>query len=64
MPQQEVEMQIECIIRGEPKQLQQKRYIDRENRILSVCNNRNSLSLRDFLRGIAHNIPCSSFSFN
>lgn len=54
--QHQTELQIENILRGEPPPYQRKHYIDRENRILSVFNNRDDYSLVDFLRGIAHNI--------
>ena len=49
-------MQIENIIRGEPRPSQRRIYINRENRILSVFNDRDNRSLVDFLRGIAHNV--------
>jgi hypothetical protein len=49
-------MQIESILRGEPRPPQQKCYADREKRILTVFSNRDDYSLVEFLRGIAHNI--------
>ena len=54
--QHQTELQIESIIRGEERPYQRKHIIEYENRLLTVFNNRNSLSLLEFLRGIAHNI--------
>jgi hypothetical protein len=54
--QHQTDFQIENIIRGEPRPSQHRNYINRENRILSVFNDRNNRSLVDYLRGIAHNI--------
>ncbi|CAB4441635.1 unnamed protein product [Rhizophagus irregularis] len=36
--QQQVELQIECIIRGEQRKKQKKVWIERENRIMSIIN--------------------------
>jgi len=54
--QHRTELQLESIIRGEPRPQQRKQHIDRENRLLNIFNNRDDYSLLDFLRGIAHNI--------
>ena len=54
--QHRVELQVESIIRGEPRPQQCKHLIDRENRLLNIFNNRDYYSLLDFLRAIAHNI--------
>jgi hypothetical protein len=54
--QQQVELQIECILRGEQRKKQKKVWIERENRIMSIVNDRSNRSLMDFLRGIAHNL--------
>ncbi|GBC43031.1 uncharacterized protein LOC112591534 [Rhizophagus irregularis DAOM 181602=DAOM 197198] len=54
--QQQVELQIECIIRGEQRKKQKKVWIERENRIMSIINERSNRSLMEFLRGIAHNL--------
>ncbi|CAG8790533.1 12420_t:CDS:2, partial [Gigaspora rosea] len=54
--QQQVDMQIERVLRGEPRPTQQKHLIDYKRRILSVFNNRDTYTLVDFLRDIAHNI--------
>jgi len=54
--QQQTELQIENINRGAPRPSQRNQYVNRENRILTVFNNRDSSTLIDFLRGIVHNI--------
>ncbi|PKY57294.1 hypothetical protein RhiirA4_331280 [Rhizophagus irregularis] len=54
--QQSVELQIECIIRGEQRPPTKKALIDREKRIMTICNDRENRSLMEFLRGIAHNL--------
>ncbi|CAB4373540.1 unnamed protein product [Rhizophagus irregularis] len=54
--QHQTELQIERILRGEPLPNKCKHQIDRENRILTVCNNRDNYTLVEYLRGIAHNI--------
>ncbi|PKC05516.1 hypothetical protein RhiirA5_420830 [Rhizophagus irregularis] len=54
--QQQTELQIESINRGAPRPYQRNQYVNRENRILSVFNNRIHTTLVDFLRGMAHNI--------
>ncbi|CAB4377153.1 unnamed protein product [Rhizophagus irregularis] len=54
--QQEVEVQVECIAHGERRPKQKKRLIDRENRIMMIINNRETYSLIDFLREVAHNL--------
>ena len=54
--QQNVEFQVECIIRGEQRPPKKKASIDREKRIMTIINDRENRSLMDFLRGIAHNL--------
>ena len=54
--QQQSEIQIENINRGAPRPLQRNQYFNRENRILTIFNDRDNHNLMDFLRGIAHNI--------
>ena len=54
--QQNVELQVECIIRGEQRPSKKKAVIDRENRIQTIINDRENRSLMEFLRGIAHNL--------
>ncbi|CAB4385256.1 unnamed protein product [Rhizophagus irregularis] len=54
--QHQTELQVESIIRGEERPHQRKHYVDRENHLLNIYNNRNDYSLLDFLREIAHNI--------
>jgi hypothetical protein len=54
--QQQVEFQIECILHREQRKKQKKVWIERENRIMSIVNDRSNRSLIDFLRGIAHNL--------
>ncbi|CAB4493336.1 unnamed protein product [Rhizophagus irregularis] len=54
--QQQVELQIECIIRGEQRKKQKKVWIEKENRIMSIINERSNCSLMEFLRDIAHNL--------
>ena len=41
---------------GQTKPAKCKKYLECENRILSIFNDRNNRSLIDYLRGIAHNI--------
>ena len=53
--QNQVELEIEVNVRGAPQHSQRK-VIARERRIQTVFNNRDNMSLADFLRGIAHNI--------
>jgi len=54
--QQEVEVQIERMLRGEQPPKKKKKVIDRENRIMTIINDRENRSIMDFLRGIAHNL--------
>jgi len=54
--QQQTDIQIESINRGAPRPSQRNQYVNRENRILAIFNDRNNRTLIDFLRGIAHNI--------
>jgi hypothetical protein len=54
--QQEVETQVERIIRGEQRLKQRKSLIDREKRIMTIINDKENRSIMDFLRGIAHNL--------
>jgi hypothetical protein len=54
--QQQVEVQVECIIRGEERPKQKKNLIDKEKRIRTILDDREDYSEMDFLRGIAHNL--------
>ena len=54
--QQQVEYQIECIIRGEQRKKQKRSLIERENRIMSIFNDRSNRSLMEYLRGITYNL--------
>jgi hypothetical protein len=54
--QNQVELNIESILRGMPRPLQKKKDRERENRIQTVYNDRHNRSNMDFLRSIAHNI--------
>lgn len=54
--QKQTDLQVECINRGAPRPTKRNQYANRENRILSIFDERNDRSLIDFLRGIAHNI--------
>ena len=54
--QNQVQLNIESILRGAPRPSQKKRDLERENRIQRVYSNRENRELMDFLRGIAHNI--------
>jgi hypothetical protein len=54
--QQQVELQIESILRGEPRPKSKQKIIDRENRIRAIVIDRSNRSLMDYLRGIAHNL--------
>jgi hypothetical protein len=54
--QQQVDLQIESMIRGQTQPAQRKQHIERENRILSIFNDRNNRSIIEYLRGISHNI--------
>ena len=54
--QQQVEVQIERILRGEQPHKQKKAIIDREKKIMTIFNDRENHIVMDYLRGIAHNI--------
>ena len=54
--QHQVEVQIECILRGEQRPKQKKNLVDREKRITTIINDWENRSVIDFLRGIAHNL--------
>ena len=54
--QQNVDFQIECIIRGEPRPTKKKASINREKRIVTIINDRENCLVMDFLCGIAHNL--------
>ena len=54
--QNQVQLNIESILRGAPRPSQKKQDLEREDRIQRVYSNRESTELMDFLRGIAHNI--------
>ena len=54
--QQQVEIQVENILRGEQRPKQKKSLIEREKRIITILNDRENRTVMNFLRGIAHNI--------
>ncbi|CAF4209587.1 unnamed protein product, partial [Rotaria sordida] len=54
--QNEVEMEIEQSMRGEPAPKKRKEDENREARIQNVIADRGNRSTIDFLRGIAHNL--------
>ena len=54
--QHQTDLQIESTMRREPRPSKRRNQINRENRIISVFNDRHNRSLVDFLRGVAHNI--------
>src|SRR5260364_271521 len=54
--QQQVEHQIEAILRGAQRLKPKNGIIEREKRLDTIINNRQNCILIDFLRGIAHNL--------
>lgn len=54
--QHRVQLDIESILRGDPRPSQRRQTIERETRIQTVFNDRDNRQLMNFLRGIAHNI--------
>ena len=54
--QQQVEIQVENILRGEQRPKQKKSLIEREKRIITILNDWENHTVMNFLRGIAHNI--------
>ena len=54
--QNEVEIEIKKLIRGEPAPTKRKEDEPRESRLQHVIANRNNMTTFDFLRGIAHNL--------
>lgn len=54
--QQQSELQIGSILRGEPRPKLKQKIIDKENRIRAMVIDRSNYSLMDFLRGISHNL--------
>ena len=54
--QNEVEIEIEKSIRGEPVPKKRKEDEQKEFRLQHVIINRNNMTTLDFLRGIAHNL--------
>ena len=54
--QNQLQLNIESILRGAPRPLQRKKDREREERIQAVYNDRDNRELMDFLRGIAHNL--------
>ena len=53
--QNQVQLNIESILRGAPRPSQRRQDREREIRIQTVYNDRENRSIMDFLRGIAHN---------
>lgn len=53
--QQNVNFQIECIVRGEQRP-KKKSLIDREKRIMMIISDKENHSVMEYLRGIAHNL--------
>jgi hypothetical protein len=54
--QNQVQLEIESIVRGAPRPPQRRQTCIRETRIQTVFNDRDNRSLMNFLRGIAHNM--------
>lgn len=54
--QNQVQLNIESILRGAPRPLQRKKDREHESRIQRIYNDRNNRTLMEFLRGIAHNL--------
>ncbi|CAG8662727.1 6134_t:CDS:1, partial [Dentiscutata heterogama] len=54
--QHQTDINIERVLRGEPRPSQPKHVINYERRIQAVFSSRNDYTLPDYLRGIAHNI--------
>ena len=54
--QQQVNIQAECILRGEPTTKPKKSLIDRENRIMTLIKSHGTGTVMEYLRGIAHNL--------
>ena len=54
--QNQVQFNIQSILRGTPRPSQRQRDRDRETRIQTILNDRSNRSIMDFLRGIAYNI--------
>ena len=54
--QENVEEQIEFIVRGESSIKLKRKYIEHEQRILTVFNEKNNNDVLDYLRALAHNL--------
>ena len=54
--QNRVQLEIESILRGLPRNLPKKKDRERESQIQTIYNDRDNRPVIDFLRGIAHNL--------
>lgn len=54
--QENVDVQAERILCGEPRPRQKKSFVEKERRIMMIVNDRGNRSLMDYLRGIAINL--------
>ena len=54
--QNQVQVAIESILRGELRPLSRRKDHERETRIQTIYNDRNNRTLMDFLKGFAHNL--------
>jgi hypothetical protein len=54
--QNQVELNIESILRGAPRPARRRKDRERENRIQTVYNDYENRELIEYLRGIAHNL--------
>ena len=54
--QEQVDAQVECILRGEQPPKRRKVDEEKEKRILTVVNDQPNRPVMDYLRGIAHNL--------
>lgn len=54
--QQNVDFQVECILRGEQQPAKKKSLIDRKKRIMTIIDDKENRSVIDYIRGIAHNL--------
>jgi len=60
--QQEVEVQIERMLRGEQPPKKKKKVIDRENRIMTIINDRENRSIMDFYAELHITFLCNCFN--
>lgn len=54
--EESVAADIERIIQGEPRPKHKRCYIEKDQRIMTIINDRQNRTPLDFLRGIAHNL--------